>query len=40
MAYKRTNWIDGETKLNAANLNNIEDGLQQANSDISNVSKK
>ena len=27
MAYNPTKWINGVTKLNAPNLNNIEDGI-------------
>lgn len=30
MAYKRTVWVNNETKLNAQNLNNIEDGIVEA----------
>ena len=30
MAYKRTTWVNNETKLNAQNLNNIEDGIVEA----------
>lgn len=27
MSYTKTNWVDGETPINAANLNNIENGI-------------
>ena len=30
MAYDRVNWIDDETPLNAQNMNNIEDGIEEA----------
>lgn len=30
MAYTRTNWENNETKLNKRNMNNIEDGIEQA----------
>ena len=30
MAYKKTTWINGQTKLNADNLNNIENGISNA----------
>lgn len=29
MAYEKTVWVDGTTKLNAENLNHIEDGLEE-----------
>lgn len=29
MAYEKTVWVDGTTKLNAENLNHIEDGLDE-----------
>lgn len=29
MAYEKTVWVDGTTKLNADNLNHIEDGLEE-----------
>lgn len=34
MAYTRTNWISEETALSAANMNNIEDGIEEAKADI------
>ncbi|EPY2307083.1 gp53-like domain-containing protein [Clostridium sporogenes] len=37
MAYTKTNWVDGFTPLNSQNLNNIEDGIKQNESNISNV---
>ena len=30
MAYTRTNWENNKTKLNKKNMNNIEDGIEQA----------
>lgn len=30
MAYTKTNWINGETPLNADNLNNMEKGIEEA----------
>ncbi len=32
MAYTRTNWVSGETPLSASNFNNIEDGIEELNS--------
>ena len=29
MSYKRTNWVNNQTPLNADNLNNIEDGIEE-----------
>lgn len=29
MAYVRTNWVDDVTPVNAENLNNLEDGVQE-----------
>lgn len=29
MAYTRTTWVNEETPLNADNLNNIEDGIEE-----------
>ena len=37
MSYTKTNWVDGETPINAANLNNIEDGIEQNSNDIANI---
>ena len=34
MAYTRTNWISEETALSAANMNNIEDGIEEAKAEI------
>ena len=34
MAYTRTNWVSEETALSANNMNNIEDGIQEAKADI------
>lgn len=30
MAYTRTNWENNKTQLNKTNMNNIEDGIEQA----------
>ena len=30
MAYEKTNWVDNETPINAANLNKMEDGIVEA----------
>lgn len=30
MSYSRTTWVNEETQLNAAHMNNIEDGIEQA----------
>lgn len=30
MPYNKTEWINGQTKLNAANMNNIESGIEEA----------
>ena len=32
MSYTRTNWVTGETPLSAGNMNNIEDGIEELNS--------
>ena len=32
MAYTRTDWVSGETPLSADNMNNIEDGIEELNS--------
>ena len=34
MAYTRTNWISEETALSADNMNNIEDGIEEAKAEI------
>lgn len=34
MAYKRTNWVEDETPLSADNMNNIEEGITEAKSEI------
>ena len=31
MAYEKTEWINGETPINAANLNKMEEGIEAAN---------
>lgn len=40
MAYQKTNWVNDETPLNAENMNNIENGIEQNESDITNVKSK
>ena len=37
MAYKRTTWVNNETKLNAQNLNNMEDGIVEAKDAAANA---
>ena len=32
MAYTKTTWVTGETPLSADNMNNIEDGIEELNS--------
>lgn len=34
MAYVKTTWVDGETPINAQNMNNIEDGLVSLSEEI------
>lgn len=34
MAYTRTTWVNEETPLNADNLNNIEDGIEELQDDV------
>ena len=34
MAYTRTNWISEETALSADNMNNIEDGIEEAKAEV------
>ena len=36
MAYERTVWVKGQTPLSAENFNNIEEGIEQLNSDLEN----
>lgn len=37
MAYSRTTWVEAETPLSAANMNNIEDGVQEALSGVQGI---
>lgn len=37
MAYRRTNWRESETALSADNMNNIEDGIQEALAKASSI---
>lgn len=39
MAYNRTQWVNEETQLNAHNMNNIEDGVEEALDKMENVTK-
>ena len=34
MAYTKTNWVSGETPLSAANMNNIEAGIEDLNASL------
>lgn len=38
--YVKTNWINDKTKLNADNLNHIEDGIENATNEIKNLDNK
>ena len=40
MAYTRTHWINNLTQLNAQNMNNIEDGIEDANDAIDKLDVK
>ncbi|EJO5346377.1 hypothetical protein NRP93_000421 [Clostridium botulinum] len=40
MIYRKTNWIDGFTPLSAEKLNNIENGIEENENNISNVENK
>lgn len=37
MAYAKTNWVNGETPINAANLNNIENGIEAIDNKIQDI---
>ncbi len=37
MEYTKTTWVNGETALNADNMNNIENGIERAKSEINNL---
>jgi hypothetical protein len=37
MSYTKTNWINGETPINATNLNNIENGIKVNANNIENL---
>lgn len=39
MAYNRTQWVNEETQLNARNMNNIEDGIEESLDKMENVTK-
>lgn len=34
MAYTKTNWVNGQTPINATNLNHIEDGIESVEQEI------
>ena len=40
MTYNKTTWIDDVTLLNAENLNNIEDGIENAYKELNNKADK
>lgn len=40
MSYNKTNWVQGQTALNASNMNHIEDGIFQNSNDISTHESK
>lgn len=40
MAYIKTNWVDGQTKLNAENLNKIEEGISTNDTAITSLTDK
>ena len=37
MAYTKTNWVNGQTPINATNLNHIEDGIESVEQEIPEV---
>lgn len=37
MAYERTTWENGITPINAANLNNIEEGINEAKTEVRSI---
>lgn len=39
LSYQKTNWVNNETKLNANNMNNIEEGVKKASDQIDEISK-
>lgn len=38
LTYTKTTWVDGQTPVNAANMNNIETGLSNAITAFNNMS--
>ena len=40
MAYTRTHWVNNLTQLNAKNMNNIEDGIEDADNAINELDGK
>jgi len=39
MAYIKTEWVNNSTKVNATNMNKIENGIEAAHNDIATVSE-
>ena len=37
MSYVKTVWVDGQTNVNAKNLNHIEDGLEELSNAVSEI---
>ena len=40
MAYTKTTWVNGETPINADNLNNIENGIETNDANIMKINDK
>ena len=40
MSYERTNWVNGETPINADNLNNMEEGILNAHENFDGINTK
>jgi len=37
ISYNKTNWVNNETKLNAENLNHIEDGIKNVTDEVNKI---
>ena len=37
ISYNKTNWVNNETKLNAENLNHIEDGIKNVTNEVNKL---
>ena len=37
ISYNKTNWVNNETKLNAENLNHIEDGVKNVTDEVNKI---